>query len=163
MNVLLYTNVDYVSYSSYDAQGLNQDEYNSVLDYIESHLPIKSEISGKRVFIGEIGNSLQNSGWNIQNHDLDNRNHFVKPMILGCPFVLYWQMYNNVINRDTKEHEGFWLIDKNNQKQPLYHTFSDFYKNAKKWVAEQNLKNGKLPSQAEYLKWATEFLKHITS
>ena len=36
----------------------------------------------------------------------------------GCPFVLYWEMYNNEV-RDGRQR-GFWLIDNEGRKQPVY-------------------------------------------
>ncbi len=159
--VLPLTNVDYVSYSAYDAQWFDQTRYNSILNYIESNLPAKSGFSGKRVFIGEVGNSLEKSSWDIYKHESDNRNYFMKPLQWGCPFVLYWQMYNNEINSTNNQHRGFWLIDNANQKQPLYDTFFWFYDAAKKWVTQQKQQHGVLPSQIAYLQWASAFLQQV--
>jgi hypothetical protein len=160
-SVLPLTNVDYVSYSAYDAQWFDQNRYNSILNYIESYLPYKAGFTGKRVFVGEVGNSLEKSGWDINKHESDNRNYFLKSMRWGCPFVLYWQMYNNEINSTNNQHRGFWLIDNNNQKQPLYDTFYWFYDAAKKWVAQQKTQNGSLPAQTAYLQWAALFLQQV--
>jgi len=157
--VLPYTNVDYVSYSSYDAQQLPQSEYSSVLDYIQSNIPAKAGLTGKRVFIGEMGFSLQKSGGSTTQHELDNRNFLMKPLIWGCPFVLYWEMYNNEIDATSGAQKGFWLIDDKNVKQPLYFTYFNFLKMAKQWVINYKALNGVIPPQNLYLNWASETLK----
>ncbi len=36
----------------------------------------------------------------------------------GCPFVLYWEMYNNEVTPDGRQR-GFWLIDDHGIKQPV--------------------------------------------
>lgn len=157
--VLPYTNVDYVSYSSYDAQQLAQTDYNAVLDYIQANIPAKAGISGKRVFIGELGFSLQKSGGNIDQHESDNRNFMLKAVIWGCPFVLYWEMYNNEIDSSNGSQKGFWLINDQNVKQPLYYTFFNFYKQARQYVTTYKAANGVVPPQSVYLNWAAQTLK----
>ncbi|HWH67759.1 MAG TPA: hypothetical protein VNT26_00110, partial [Candidatus Sulfotelmatobacter sp.] len=52
--VLPKTTVDFVSYSSYDT-AKKPDELKAALSFIESKLPPKPGIPGKRVFIGEYG------------------------------------------------------------------------------------------------------------
>jgi hypothetical protein len=156
--VLPLTNVDYVSYSSYDAQWYDQAKYNSVLDYIEANLPAKLGIPGKRVFIGEIGNSLEKSGWDIYKHESDNRAFFKTAISWGSPFVLYWEMYNNEINATNNQQRGFWLINDKNEKQPLYYTFTRFYDAAKQYVARYKLINKTLPNYLEYAGWAANYL-----
>lgn len=156
--VLPLTNVDFVSYSSYDAQWYDQVKYNSVLDYIETNLPPKAGINGKRVFIGEIGNSLEKSGWDIIKHESDNRAFFKTAIAWGCPFVLYWEMYNNEFDTANNRHKGFWLINDKNEKQPLYYTFTYFYEAAKQYVAHYKSINKTVPNSLEYAAWATNYL-----
>jgi hypothetical protein len=149
--VLPYTNVDYVSYSSYDAQGLNQTEYNSVLNYIEGNLPPRPQITGKRVFIGEMGRCAQDFSFSKPQHELVNRENIRKAVSWGAPFVLYWEIYNNEIKDGVQR--GFWLIDNTNAKWPLYTTLSDFYKKAKQWVYNQKKTLNRLPTREEYMSW----------
>jgi hypothetical protein len=156
--VLPLTNVDFVSYSSYDAQWYDQAKYNSVLDYIEANLPLKAGITGKRVFIGEIGNSLEKSGWDINKHESDNRLFFKTAIAWGCPFVLYWEMYNNEFDTTNNRHRGFWLINDKNEKQPLYFSFTYFYEAAKQYVARYKLINKVLPNRLEFATWASNYL-----
>lgn len=150
--VLPYTNVDYVSYSSYDAQGLSQTDYNNVLNYIEGNLPPKPQIKGKRVFIGEMGRCAMDFNFSKTQHESVNRDNLRKALSWGCPFVLYWEMFNNEIKNNTQR--GFWLIDDTNNKWPLYNTYSSFYIKAKIWVTNQKKTLNRLPSREEYLAWA---------
>jgi hypothetical protein len=150
--VLPFSNVDYVSYSSYDAQGLSQTEFNNVLNYIEGNLPPKPQIQGKRVFIGEIGRNAADFSFSKMQHESVNRDNIRKALLWGCPFVLYWEMYNNEIANNVQK--GFCLIDDKNTKWPLYYTYSDFYIKAKEWVASQKILLNRLPSSEEYKAWA---------
>jgi hypothetical protein len=150
--VLPYTNVDYVSYSSYDAQGLNQTEYNNVLNYIEGNLPPRPQIIGKRVFVGEMGRCSYDLGSSKTLHESVNRENIRKAIYWGAPFVLYWEMYNNEISNGIQK--GFWLIDNTNTKWPLYDTYSNFYAKAKQWVFNQKKTLNRLPTREEYISWA---------
>ena len=155
-HVLPYTNVDYVSYSCYDSQGLSQTEFHNVLNYIEGNLPQKSGIKGKRVFIGEMGRSAQDFGFNKTQHEQVNRENIRKSIAWGAPFVLYWEMYNNEIKDGVQR--GFWLIDDKNEKWPLYNTYKNFYTKAKNWVAGQKKSLNRLPTREEFNTWATTSL-----
>jgi hypothetical protein len=150
--VLPYSNVDYVSYSSYDAQGLNQTEYNNVLNYIEGNLPPRPQIIGKRVFVGEMGRCAQDFSFSQPQHESVNRENIKKALSWGAPFVLYWEMYNNEISNGIQK--GFWLIDNTNTKWPLYDTYSNFYAKAKQWVFNQKKTLNRLPTREEYMSWA---------
>ncbi len=157
-HVLPFTNVDYVSYSSYDSQSLGQTEYNNVLNYIEGNLPPRPHITGKRVFIGEMGRSAQDFGFNPSQHEVINRENIRKSIAWGTPFVLYWEMYNNEIKDGVQR--GFWLIDDKNVKWPLYFTYRSFYEKAKNWVAGQKKKLNRMPSREEYNQWAKDALSN---
>ncbi|MBL7968442.1 MAG: IPT/TIG domain-containing protein [Prolixibacteraceae bacterium] len=150
--VLPFTNVDYVSYSSYDAQSLSQSEYNQVLNYIEGNLPKRDHIKGKRVFIGEMGRSAMDFSFSKTQHEQVNRENMRKALVWGAPFVLYWEMYNNEIKDGVQR--GFWLIDDKNEKWPLYYSFSSFYSKAKNWVLTQKKTLNRLPTREEFNVWA---------
>ncbi len=160
--ILPYTNVDFVSYSSYDAIG--HSDYSSTnsalvsaLNYIESKLKPKPSISGKRVFIGEYGYALIGSdGVSVQNSATaqNTRSKYVMKSAItwGCPFVLYWEMYNNEVVNGVQR--GFWLINDKNEKQPIYYTHENFIKAGKAWVNNYFTTNKKLPSYDEFKAWA---------
>lgn len=150
--VLPYTSVDYVSYSSYEAQGFPQSEYNAVLDYIEANLPVKPHLKGKRVFIGEMGTNAKSVDFSKTRHESQNRAKILKALEWGAPFILYWEMYNSKIENGIQH--GWWLIDDKNEKWPLYYTFNNFYEDAKIWVATQKEDLSRLPTREEYLNWA---------
>ncbi len=50
----------------------------------------------------------------------------------GCPFILYWQLYNNERDADGT-HRGFWMIDDRGGKQPVYEVHRSFYEWARQW------------------------------
>lgn len=126
-SVLPYTNVDYVSYSSYDYDVLGnpQEMTNNTINYISSKLHNKSDISGPRVFIGECAINAQSVDYNPKKHEEANRALIIKFLKSGVPYVLYWQMYNNEIYNNKQR--GYWLINDKNEKQPLYTTLENLY------------------------------------
>jgi hypothetical protein len=143
--VLPHTNVDYVSYSSYDVQRESQKVIDETIKYIENNLPKKEGISGPRVFIGECGIQAKCVDFDPKKHEKVNRDILIKFLKSGVPYILYWEMYNNEVV-DNK-HQGFWLIDDKNKKQPLYYTlealyelqkdFQDIRKQSIKWLEEK--------------------------
>lgn len=163
-DVLPHTKVDYVSYSSYDTTnphaGNASKALHAALDYIESKLPPKPGLRGKRVFIGEYGFPLE-STQTPQKQDRNARDVCRAAVEWGCPFVLYWQMYCN--ENDTGTHRGFWLIDNKNRKQPFYHTLSNYYARSKRFVAEFRKQHGRPPTDTEFRRKAVEFLKEDSS
>ncbi len=149
-DVLSKTSVDFVSYSSYDTAS-NPKELREALDFIESKLPAKKGITGKRVFIGEYGFPAI---WNSpQEQDAKSRAVILTALDWGCPFVLYWEMYCNELD-DRGKQRGFWLIDDKNQKVPAYFMHQQFLTWAKKFVTGSN----RTPAFDEYRKAAVEFL-----
>ena len=149
-SVLPKTNVDYVSYSTYDSLGDIPRNLAKALGYIESKLPSKRGFDGKRVFIGEYGFAARH----VPEAERDRRSHQVMRVGLqwGCPFILCWQMYNNEFQ--DGEQNGFWLIDDKGTKQPLWHTHHDFYQKSRYYVAEFRQKEGRLPTSDEFRRFA---------
>lgn len=150
--VLPFTNVDFVSYSSYDAQSLSQTEFNNVMNYIEANLPPRPMIKGKRVFVGEMGRASYDLNSSKTQHEAVNRENMRKGIYWGAPFVLYWEMFNNEVPNGVQR--GFWLIDDKNEKWPLYITYQNYYTKAKIWVAGQKKLLNRLPTREEYMAWA---------
>ena len=150
-DVLPKTNVDYVSYSSWDSG----PDVLPGLDYIESRLPAKPGIPGKRVFIGEYG-------FPACNHSPGEQDRLARRVMRaglqwGCPFVLYWEMFNNETDKDGKQR-GFWLIDDQGQPQPLYFTHQKYYRWGRQYVAGIRDTEGRLPTPEEFRRAAVEFL-----
>lgn len=138
--VLPNTDVDYVSYSSYDVQREPVEVIKKTLDYIEEKLHKKNNIEGRRVFIGECGIQAKAVGFNPEKHEQVNRDIFIKYLQTGVPYILYWEMYNNEV--ENNEQQGFWLINDKDQKQPLYYTLERLYKAQKgfKDIRSQSIK-----------------------
>ncbi len=166
--ILPYTNVDYVSYSCYDAtkHAFTHDDVKeklgAALDYIELNLKPKPEIKGKRVWIGEygypVGRGEDADPKTSEQQDSRSRNVIQYAMEWGCPFILYWEIYNNEI-KDGKQN-GFWMIDDSGAKQPIYNTHKDFYKEQKEYVNDYLEMNGHLPSDEVFKEQALKYFKN---
>jgi hypothetical protein len=155
-------NPDYVSYSSYDATNPFKTEealkmnLQKALDFIESQLsPKKGLPLGKRVWIGEYGNpsiiyddEMQNlrSIWTIK-----------AALEWGTPFILYWEMYNNEIQHETGEQVGYWLINNEGEKQPIWYTHHSFYNESKEFLKGYLKAHDQLPSFDVFRKEAIHF------
>jgi len=159
--ILPHVPVDFVSYSSYDVTNEPQAEkIKAVLDYIESKLTPKPGIPGKRVFIGEYGYPTISGGKaHLTPQEQNERSMITMRAALewGCPFILYWQVYNNEIEEDGR-HRGFWLIDEKNVKQPIYETHRLYYVWARKFVTDVATQTGKPPSPVEFQNAAAAYL-----
>ncbi|MDR2774699.1 MAG: hypothetical protein LBC19_08165 [Tannerella sp.] len=144
--VLPYVDVDYVSYSSwestnggYEYQELKNTLFNT-LDYIEKNMKAKERLKGKRVFIGEYG---------FPQYDYPGKQAYCSLNVMkagiewGCPFILYWEMYDN-------EGRGYHMIDKNNVEQPVYKVHQAFYEEMKKYVREYIESERHVPDNAEF-------------
>ena len=167
-SILPNINPDYVSFSSYTATNppKNEAEMDKTLtehlNYIESKMKPKPEIKGKRLFIGEYGwpelGFYSNEPAFRPASEVDKRAKWVIKTALkwGCPYILWWEMYNNELSKDGK-NRGFWLINDKGEKTPLYYTHQSFYKEGISWVKKYVKKNKRMPSQDEFLKKAVEF------
>lgn len=165
--VLPHIKTDFVSWSSYDIttqaakQGgdAGRQRVHDALDYIEKHLP-ESDIPGKRVFIGEYGFHLGQVDSPEQQKEFAAR--IMKwGLEWGCPFILYWELYCNEIEKETGEHRGYWLIDQNGEKQPVWTLHRDFLKKANRFVRIFEKRNDRLPSQAEYNREAATWFDEL--
>jgi hypothetical protein len=153
--VLPMTNVDFVSYSTYDSLDDILNKIPKALDYIETKLPSKPGIAGKRVFIGEYGFAAHT----YPEAERDHRSRQIMRLGLewGCPFVLSWAMYNNEYSNGVEN--GYWLIDNQGVKQPVWHTLADFYREARRYVADCQHRTGRLPTESEYRHFALPLLQ----
>jgi hypothetical protein len=164
-NVLPKTHVDFVSYSSYDslsaAEGIDLigPRLKQSLDYLESKLPPKKlDFEGRRVMIGEYGFAAKQCAdpWE---QDACVRAVTAAGLEWGCPFVLYWEMYDNDAHEGGVNAMGFWMIDNHGLKQPVYLTHYDFLSRARQYVDRYRRQNGRNPSQGEFRAVAVEWLK----
>ena len=160
--VLPQVPVDFVSYSAYDVTNEPKpEEIKAVLSYIESKLQPKTGIQGRRVFIGEYGYSVLHNGkphHSPQDQDRLSRITIQAALEWGCPFILYWELYNNELEADGQQR-GFWMIDDTGVKQPVYETHRRYYEWARQFVAATFADTGKAPAEAEFRAAATDYFK----
>jgi len=138
------TNLDCVSYSSYDVMDASTSKLWSTLDYMQSMMPANKAkvVSGGRIWVGEYGWGTLANGAQEQNsraylQRLLNWNQ-------GLRFMLSWEIYNNEPNR------AFWLIDSNNVKVASYYLHERFLNSARLLAAQFKERNGRLPTDAEF-------------
>jgi hypothetical protein len=136
------TNLDYLSYSSYDAMNLDAAGLYSTLDYIKSKLPANktSPALGQRMWIGEYGWG----GSSTEAQEPANRAYIQRLLSWGPRFILFWEIYNNETNRN------FCLIDSNGVKVASYYLHQRFINRARLNVAQFKEINGRLPNDSEF-------------
>jgi hypothetical protein len=145
------TNLDYVSWSSYDGMDLAASDLYSTLNYIERCLPTNkaSVISGKRVFVGEYGwgGTLTSAA-----QEAPTRAYCQRLLQWGVPFMLFWEMYNNEPNKQ------YWLVDTNNVRVDCWYLHQRFINAARIEVAKFREKQGRVPSATEFTTLARPLL-----
>ena len=161
--VLPYVKSDYTSWSSYNCTGdfpnkagLADQYYKSGYNYIKSYAP-PSDIAGEKIIIGEFGfpdiNNTPQQAVEFTNEDM-----YIS-FELGVPLLLYWELYCNEYNEVENRYNGFWIIDNNNVKQPIYFYMQEFNAQARTWVtAYKATHDGKNPSTKEYQEFAKTLL-----
>ena len=154
------TNLDYVSYSSYDMQRLGTATMTATLDYMEAHLPTNkaSVIPGERIWIGEYG--YANAGDTPAQQEPETRDYIRFLLNYGqqsIPYILFWEIYDNEQNADGS-YKYFYLIDENNVKAPCYYLHQRFINNARLLVAQFKETRGRLPTDAEFVSLVTPML-----
>ena len=139
-DVVPYIPTDFISYSCYDSlewffdKKIPMDQrlsnmngsLKNALSYIESRACFTGK--NKRVFIGEYG--FPKSACKDGNEQDQGVRAVIKTALeWGCPFALYWQMYCNTVGTERANDvgEGFWLIDRDGNREPAYHTHKTFF------------------------------------
>lgn len=155
-DILPQVDVDFVSYSSYDSlqRGIRDDLF-ATLSHIESSMKPKPGVAGKRVFIGEYG--FPTRRYTPEEQNRKSLEVMIAAMDWGCPFVLYWELYDN--EGSPEKPGGFWLIDERNEKQPIWHTHRRYFEWARQHVHEVTLKSGTPPDEAAFRKEAAAYLR----
>ncbi|MBM4156092.1 MAG: hypothetical protein FJ221_13875 [Lentisphaerae bacterium] len=145
------TNLDFVSWSAYDGQELPGDEFACTLDYIEAHLPTNkaAAIRGRRVFIGEYGFGGR---FPPDGQEAPTRALMAKAVRWGCPFVLFWQMYNN------EEGRHFGLVDPSGAHTPCFELHRRFLAEAGVRAAAFRARHGRDPDDREFADLALPLL-----
>ena len=133
------TNLDFVSWSSYDGMNLPASDLEATLNYLQSHLSTNkaSRIPGHRVMIGEYG-------WGAGDQEPASRAYVQRLLAWGPRFILFWQIYNNEPNA------AFWLIDSNNVQTSCYLFHQRFISQARLQTARFLESKGRLPDDSEF-------------
>jgi hypothetical protein len=155
-DILPQVEVDFVSYSCYDSlqRGI-RDDLHATLNHIESKLKPKAGLAGKRVFIGEYGFPARRYSPEEQNRK--SIETMIAAIEWGCPFVLYWELYDN--EGTTDKPGGFWLINEKNEKQPLWHTHLRYFEWGRKYIADFQQRTGKPITDADFRTAALAYLR----
>ncbi len=139
-NVLPFTRCDLYSYSAYDTVGQaasdpsmtwSRQAVRDALNYIASKAPDSAAFGDKNVYIGEYGwpevSSTQDPGANTATSLRVIRVSTEEGLAWGCPFVLYWQVYDNearVTPPSNNDVRGFYLIKPDGTRAPAWYYFN---------------------------------------
>jgi len=142
MVVPYITNLDFLSYSSYDAMNLDPASLYSTLDYIKAKLPSAKASAGlgQRIWIGEYG-------WGGDAPEAQeplNRAYIQRLLNWGPRFILFWEIYNNETNRN------FCLIDSNGAPVASYYLHQRFINLARLEAARFKEVHARLPNDSEF-------------
>lgn len=161
-NLDVATRIDAVSYSSYDSATVPPGspafpgEFRNALNHIKNTLSGKtSGLLSDYVFVGEHGYT---SAQFNEAQAAERAEAVIEESVdFGCPFVLYWQMYNNEVG------DEFWLVDDSNQKVAAWEVHQDFLARAnalknvtRTWLARN-------PTDAEFEAFAADAAAFSTS
>jgi hypothetical protein len=142
------TNLDYVSYSSYDAEDLSAANLDATLDYIHAHLStVKTgSVPEPRMWIGEYGHG----GWTTDAQEPFNRAYIQRLLNWNSTgqalrFILFWEIYDNEPN------QNFCLVDSNGVKTASWRLENNFINEARMMAAQFQETNGRLPTDAEFV------------
>lgn len=161
-SVLPLVDVDFVSYSSYDVihRENMREELHRALDHIESQLKPRPDLKGKRVFVGEYAIKAASVNYDPEEHDRRNREVTHAILEWGCPFALYWQFYcNESSQRANRDYEGYWLVDNEANKQPLYETFQGYYREVQAYIKDVRIRTGNGPSADQIREFALGYFE----
>lgn len=158
-DILPQVDVDFVSYSCYDSlQRVIRDDLFATLDHIESKLKPKPAIPGKRVFIGEYGFPARR--YTPEEQNKKSIETMIAAIEWGCPFVLYWELYDN--EGTPEKPGGFWLINEKNERQPVWDTHHRYFEWARNYAGKVEHETGTPPLPEAFRASAIDFLKTLS-
>lgn len=145
--------LDYVSYSSYDAQNLAEPELFRTLDYIAANLSTNKAavLPGRRVFIGEYG--FGGGGRVPEQQLVPTRDYLARVLRWGVPFALFWQVYNN------EPGNFFCLIDERGRPTPCYELHRRYLPAARQAVGGFWRRHRRVPTDDEFTALALPLLE----
>jgi len=156
------TNLDFVSYSSYDAMNRDSTTLYTMLNYIETNIPpvpaFKSSLlPSERLWIGEYG---WGGSQTPDQQEPTTRSYMQRLLNFGqksLPYILFWEMYDNETNADGT-CKAFYLIDTNNTKVATYYLHQRFINTARLKTAQFKETNGRLPTDSEFVGFMSPLL-----
>ena len=127
--------IDLISYSCWDTCTVvpwNDSYMQYSLDHINGLVHFTPAYPGaKKVFIGEQGLPRfhpDGTPWFTEAQQRDQSRALIRKCLTwGCPYVLYWQMYNNGVTGSVQD--GLWMIDNTppmGVKQLVWYDHQDF-------------------------------------
>ena len=152
------TNLDYVSYSSYDAQNLNSSDLYTTLDYIHSHIATNKTgiVPEPRMWIGEYGHgSLTTDVQEPTNRMYIQRLLNWNSTGAALRFILYWEIYDN---EPATNNDNFCLVNSNDVKVASWYLENYFINDARLMVAQFKETNGALPTDAQFVSMVSPLL-----
>lgn len=171
LSVLPETNVDLVSYSSYEAIKQSQvPDLDSirmpltrVVRYLEGQLKPKPGLPfAHRVFLGEFGyHANRNKPLTIEQQYLKSRYVMQVAIELELPFALIWQLYNNEYSPDGTSQE-MSLIDEAGHKRALYFLLQQYLGSMRGFVADNCRKSGAPPMRDAFRAKALDVLTSLS-
>jgi hypothetical protein len=163
-SVLPRTNIDMVSYSSYDSLDLTKgfpamrDRMRTALDYVAAQLPPKKlDWNAPRVFIGEYGFPIRQVRTPKAQEEA-SREVIRAGLEWGCPFILYWEIYDNEMEEGGEKTSGFWMIDNHGVVQPVYRMHQQCIARGREWYTLFRRAHFRPPTHSEYCRAALHWL-----
>lgn len=151
-DVLPYvTNIDCVSYSSYDAENLDSNDLYTTLNYIHSHIPTNKTgvVPEPRMWIGEYGHG----SYTTDAQEPFNRDYIQRLLNWNYNgqalwYILYWEIYDNEL---AVGNDNWCLINSNDVKVASWYLENYFINDARLMAAQFKETNGALPSDQQFV------------
>lgn len=166
-SILPNVNVDFVSYSSYEAiKNRTYDEkkqqLTEIFNYLEGKLQPKENLPFvRRVFLGEYGYHANINKPQSFQKQYDETVEIMKITLeLNLPFALHWQMYNNEYDKNGVSKE-MSLINEKGEKMPLYFFHQKYYQQLNDYLKEFKKQNNNYPSSEVFAKKALEVINNL--
>jgi hypothetical protein len=157
------TNLDYLSYSSYDAQNLSTADLYATLNYMQAMLPTNKApvVPGERIWIGEYGHTRDS----FASQEIFNRGYMQRLLNWNhngqcLPFILFWEMYANY---NSGGGTNCCLVDYQGNKVASWYLHNYFYNDARMMVARFKETNGRLPTDTEFTSLVSPLLNQPLS
>jgi hypothetical protein len=109
--VIPKTRCDLYSYSAYDT-AIPQTRFRRALEYYAERAPDSKAFGSKNVYVGEYG--IPENDFPAEKVRAVIRDNTETALDFGCPWVVYWQLYDNEARRQpvkaNADCRGFWLV-----------------------------------------------------